>query len=180
MYYSRTKKLCRLPALPNSTYHTFLKILEKHTFSPNQHLALFSPLVNYVTMSAPHISINPNYTSYIIEESSCKAHAITHTFGSQIRPEEATHSLNSVIDAPTITERIKFYNASLFSLTLSTLAQAIAAGFLTTFPVFTTKKYVNIPQHRSPLPWAIYMPNTYYRTRINVRVIIYLLTYYIL
>ena len=50
------------------------------------------------------------------------------------------HSLNSVIDAPTIAERIKFYKASLFSPTLSTLARAIAAGYLTTFPEFTTKQ----------------------------------------
>ena len=55
-------------------------------------------------------------------------------------PPSTTHSLNSIIDAPTIAERIKFYTASLFSPTLSTLAKAISAGFLTTFPVFTTKQ----------------------------------------
>ena len=51
-----------------------------------------------------------------------------------------THSLNSVIDAPTIEDRIKFYTKSLFSPTLSTLAKAISAGYLTTFPAFTTKQ----------------------------------------
>ena len=41
-------------------------------------------------------------------------------------PQEPTHSSNLGIDAPTIAEIIKF-NDSLFSPTLSTLAQAIAA-----------------------------------------------------
>ena len=54
-------------------------------------------------------------------------------------PQYTTHSLNSIIDAPTISEGIKFYTASLFSPTLSTLTQAITVGFLTTFPAFTTK-----------------------------------------
>ena len=36
-------------------------------------------------------------------------------------PPSTTHSLNSIIDAPTIAERIKFYTASLFSPTLSSL-----------------------------------------------------------
>ena len=50
------------------------------------------------------------------------------------------HSLNSVIDAPTIAERIEFYSRSLFSPTLSTLEKAIKAGFLSSFPVVTTKQ----------------------------------------
>jgi len=50
------------------------------------------------------------------------------------------HSLNSVIDAPTIAERIKFYHASLWSPVLQTLCQAIDAGFLTTFPELTLKQ----------------------------------------
>lgn len=58
------------------------------------------------------------------------------------------HSLNSVIDNPTIAERIKFYHASLFSPTLDTLAKAIAAGYLTTFPAFTVKQLRNIPHIR--------------------------------
>ena len=57
--------------------------------------------------------------------------------------QQNTHSLNSVIDAPTIHERIKFYTKSLFSPTLSTLAKAIAAGYLSSFPSFTTKQLCN-------------------------------------
>ena len=38
------------------------------------------------------------------------------------------HSLNSVIDAPTVAERVAFHHKSLFSPTLSTLAKAINAG----------------------------------------------------
>ena len=50
------------------------------------------------------------------------------------------HSLNSVIDAPTMAERITFLHKSLFSPTLSTLAKAIQAGYLTTFPPITVKQ----------------------------------------
>ena len=50
------------------------------------------------------------------------------------------HSVNAVIDAPTIAERIEFYSRSLFSPTLSTLAQAIKAGYLSSFPRITTKQ----------------------------------------
>ena len=52
---------------------------------------------------------------------------------------EQHHSLNSVIDAPTIAERIEFHSRSLFSPTLSTLAAAIKAGYLSTFPSITKK-----------------------------------------
>ena len=40
-------------------------------------------------------------------------------------PQDTTHSLNLIVDAPTIAERIKFYNASLFSPTLSTLHRKV-------------------------------------------------------
>ena len=55
------------------------------------------------------------------------------------------HSLNSIIDNPTIAERIQFYHASLFSPTLDTLAKAITAGYLTTFPHFTVKQLRRYP-----------------------------------
>ena len=54
-------------------------------------------------------------------------------------PQTTNHSLNSIIDAPTIAERIKYYTASLSLPPLSTLATAISAGFLTTFPDFTIR-----------------------------------------
>jgi hypothetical protein len=54
-------------------------------------------------------------------------------------------SLNAVIDKPTISERIKFYHASLFSPTLDTLAKALQAGYLTTFPSFTVKQLRQFP-----------------------------------
>ena len=50
------------------------------------------------------------------------------------------HSLNAAIDQPTLANRIKFYQASLFSPTLDTLCKAIDAGYLTTFPEFTTQQ----------------------------------------
>lgn len=56
------------------------------------------------------------------------------------------HSLNSMIDTPTIAERIKFFHASLYSPVLETLKNAIQAGFLTSFPGFT------ITQLRKHLP----------------------------
>ena len=52
----------------------------------------------------------------------------------------AHHSLNSVIDAPTIAERIEFFSRSLFSPTLPTLTKAISAGYLSSFPEVTTKQ----------------------------------------
>ena len=55
------------------------------------------------------------------------------------------HSLNSVVDAPTIAERIKFYHASLFSPTMTTLENAIKAGYLVTFPHITTKQLRQFP-----------------------------------
>ena len=58
------------------------------------------------------------------------------------------HSLNSIIDAPTIKERIEFYHKSLFSPTLSTLAKAIKAGYLTTFPTITTKQLRRWPPNQ--------------------------------
>ena len=58
------------------------------------------------------------------------------------------HSLNSVIDAPTIAERIEFYSRSLFSPTLSTLVAAIKAGFLSTFPAITTKQLRRWPPNQ--------------------------------
>ena len=69
----------------------------------------------------------------------------THLLTIDAPPQETSYSLNSVMDTPTIAKRIKFYTVSLFSPTLSTLAQAIEAGFFTTFPAFTTKKYEIIP-----------------------------------
>ena len=59
--------------------------------------------------------------------------------------EQPTMSLNTVIDKPTIAERIKFYHASLFSPTLDTLAKAVSAGYLTTFPTFTVKQLRKFP-----------------------------------
>ena len=58
------------------------------------------------------------------------------------------HSLNSVIDAPTIAERIEFYSRSLFSPTLSTLAAAIKVGYLSTFPSITTKQLRRWPPNQ--------------------------------
>ena len=55
------------------------------------------------------------------------------------------HSLNATIGNPTIAERIKFYHASLFSPTLTTLTKAINAGYLTTFPAFTAKQVNKYP-----------------------------------
>ena len=56
-----------------------------------------------------------------------------------------TFSLNAAVDVPTIAERIKFYHASLFSPTLDTLRKAINAGYLTSFPSFTTKQLSKFP-----------------------------------
>ena len=55
------------------------------------------------------------------------------------------HTMNSVVDAPTMAERIAFYHASLFSPTLSTLEEAIRAGFLVTFPTLTTARLRKYP-----------------------------------
>ena len=60
-------------------------------------------------------------------------------------PSPTTHSLNSIIDAPAIADRIKFRTTSLFSPTLSTLAQVISTGYLTTFPSFTAKQLRKFP-----------------------------------
>ena len=56
-----------------------------------------------------------------------------------------THTMNSVVDAPTMAERIAFYHASLFSPTLATLEEAIRAGFLVTFPTLTTARLRKYP-----------------------------------
>jgi hypothetical protein len=61
------------------------------------------------------------------------------------KKDQPTMSLNAVIDKPTIAERIKFYHASLFSPTLDTLAKAVSAGYLTTFPTFTVKQLRRFP-----------------------------------
>ena len=74
-------------------------------------------------------------------------------------PQQATHSLNLAIDVSTIAERIKFYNASLFSPTLSTLVKAIAAGFCTTFQPATSGKFENTPLHHLLHPRATSKPN---------------------
>ena len=61
---------------------------------------------------------------------------------------EQQHSMNIAIDTPTLAERIKFFKASLFSLTLDTLAKVIDTGFLTSFPGFTRtqlRKYLPNP-----------------------------------
>ena len=68
----------------------------------------------------------------------------------QLNPETANqhnscHSLNAILDNPTIAERIKFYHASMFSPPLQTLATAIDAGYLTTFPSFTTAQLRKYP-----------------------------------
>ena len=51
-----------------------------------------------------------------------------------------SHSLNAAIHQPTVAERIRFFHASLFSPTLDTLCKAINAGFLQSFPCFTSKQ----------------------------------------
>lgn len=56
------------------------------------------------------------------------------------------HSLNIMVDTPTIAERIKFHHASLFSPVLETLKIAIENNFLSSFPGFT------ITQLRKHLP----------------------------
>ena len=68
------------------------------------------------------------------------------------QPATTVHALNSVIDAPTIAERLKFYTASLFLPTLTTLAKAITAGFLTTFPTFTTRHLRRYPPQLTATP----------------------------
>ena len=60
-------------------------------------------------------------------------------------PVTQHHSLNSVVDAPTIAERIKFYHASLFSPTMTTLENIIKEGYLVTFPYITTKQLRQFP-----------------------------------
>ena len=55
-------------------------------------------------------------------------------------PPSIQHSINSVVDAPTMVEHIKFYHASLFLPRMKTLKEAIKAGFLVTFPTLTTPK----------------------------------------
>ena len=55
------------------------------------------------------------------------------------------HSLNAIMDNPTIAERIKFYHASMFSPPLQTLREAIDAGYLTTFPSMTTAQLRKYP-----------------------------------
>ena len=50
------------------------------------------------------------------------------------------HSLNAVLDIPTLAERIAFIHASLFSPALDTWMKAIKAGYLTIFPAITLKK----------------------------------------
>ena len=55
------------------------------------------------------------------------------------------HSLNAIMDNPTIAERIKFYHASMFSPPLQTLREAIDAGYLTTFPSISTAQLRKYP-----------------------------------
>ena len=67
----------------------------------------------------------------------------THNIGKlwTIDPLAPTiNSLNSIVDDPTITDRMKFYTTSLFYPTLAILAKAISTGYLTTFPSFITKQ----------------------------------------
>ncbi len=54
-------------------------------------------------------------------------------------------SLNSVIDRPTMAERIKFLHAALFSPTLDTLSKALTNNFLVTFPTFTAQQLRKYP-----------------------------------
>ena len=61
------------------------------------------------------------------------------------RPPTLQHSLNSVVDAPTMAELIKFYHASLFSPTITTLENSFKAGFLVTFPTLITKRLRTYP-----------------------------------
>ena len=56
----------------------------------------------------------------------------------------ATQS-NAILDNPTIAERIKFYHALMFSPPLQTLATAIDAGYLTTFPSITSAQLRKYP-----------------------------------
>ena len=55
-------------------------------------------------------------------------------------PPPIKDSINSVVDAPTMADRISFYHASLFSPTIATLEEAIREGYLTTLSTFTTTK----------------------------------------
>ena len=55
------------------------------------------------------------------------------------------HSLNALLDNPTIAERIKFYHASMFSPTLQTFGEAIDAGYLTTFPSISSAQLRKYP-----------------------------------
>ena len=79
----------------------------------------------------------PNKLWTIDDSTHHSLNSATHT---DITHTNTLHSLNSAIDAPTTAERVAFYHKSLFSPTLSTLAKAIQAGYLTTFPTITTKQ----------------------------------------
>ena len=63
----------------------------------------------------------------------------------QTQPTKNTNQMNAMIDNPTLAERIKFFHATLFSPSLNTLVQAIEAGYLATFPEFTSKQLRKYP-----------------------------------
>ena len=56
------------------------------------------------------------------------------------RPPSLLRTVDSLVDALTMVERIKFYHVSLFSPTMKILEQTIRLGFLVTFPTLTTKR----------------------------------------
>ena len=55
-------------------------------------------------------------------------------------PTPTNHSLDLIIDAPTIADRVKFHTGNMFSPTLTTLAKSISARYLISFLSFTTKQ----------------------------------------
>ena len=63
-------------------------------------------------------------------------------------PNPPSHLLNSVIDAPTISERNEFISWALFSPALLTLTEAIKRGYLTSFPKITTKQLRRYPPNQ--------------------------------
>ena len=149
MFSFQTRRLRSQHALPCSAFPTFLQMQKKNHIFP----ALASGSLLSIGQLCDHgcSSYFDKSKLYILNNGRIVMQGThDHTRLWTIdNPQETTHSLNSVIDTPTIAERIKFYTASLFSPTLSILAQAISAGFFTTFPAFITKNYANTPSFTS-------------------------------
>ena len=140
MFSFQTRRLRSQHALPCSAFPTFLQMQKKNHIFPalaSGSLLSIGQLCNhgcsvYFDKSKLYILNNGRIVMQCTRDHTC--------LWTINNPQETTHSLNSVINAPIIAERIKFYNASIFSPALSTVAQAISTGFLTPFPAFITKQ----------------------------------------